>query len=52
MKKIPENYYQSKVFKALKHRENTYMMNLARQHFLQNIEAIKIGRNIKLNPPK
>lgn len=28
------------------------MMNLARQHFLQNVEAIKIGRNIKLTAPK
>lgn len=28
------------------------MMNLARQHFLQSVEAIKIGKNIKLNPPK
>jgi hypothetical protein len=24
------------------------MMNLARQHFLQSIEAIKIGRTLKL----
>ena len=27
-------------------------MNLARQHFLQTIEAIKIGKNIKTSPTK
>ncbi len=28
------------------------MTNLARQHFVQTVEAIKIGRNMKLNLPK
>lgn len=28
------------------------MMNLARQHFLQVIEAIKIGKAIKHHPPE
>ena len=26
-------------------------MNLARQHFIQTIEALRIGKKIKLNPP-
>lgn len=47
----PEPFYQSKVFRAFNVRENTYMMNLARQHFLQTIEAIKIGKSIKQSPP-
>ena len=44
-------YYISKVHKAYKNHENTYMMNLARQHFLQTIEAIRIGKKIKPNAP-
>lgn len=32
-----EPFYQSKVFRAFNLRENTYMMNLARQHFIQII---------------
>lgn len=27
-------------------------MNLARQHFLQSVEAVKIGKNMKLPEPK
>ncbi len=27
-------------------------MNLLRQHFLQNVQAIRIGKNIKLDLPK
>ena len=49
--KAPEVFYQDKIFRSLKNRENTYLMNLARQHFLQTIEAIRIGKRIRLNPP-
>ena len=28
------------------------MMNLARQHFLQSVEAIRIGKTIRLGNPK
>lgn len=28
------------------------MMNLVRQHFLQSVEAIKIGKNLKLPEQK
>jgi hypothetical protein len=48
----PEEYYQKKVYMGLKHRESSYLLNLARQHFVQSAEAIKMGRAIKLNPPK
>jgi predicted secreted acid phosphatase len=40
------------VYLGLKHKSNSYLLNLARQHFLQSVEAIKIGKSIKLNPPK
>ena len=29
-------------------KQNTYLMNLARQHFLQSVQAIKIGKSLKL----
>ena len=49
-KKKPNNYYQSKVLRALKSKENTYLMSLARQHFLQTIQAIRNGKGAKLSP--
>ena len=51
LESAPSTFYISKVYRAYKNRENTYMMNLARQHFMQTIEAIRIGKKIKLNPP-
>ena len=34
---IPDSYYQAKLLKAIKTKENTYLSNLARQHFTQTI---------------
>ena len=41
------------MYKAVKNsKETSYMMNLARQHFIQTIEALKIGKGIKPNAAK
>ena len=40
------------MIKSIKSTEDTYMLNLARQHFLQTIQAIRIGKDLKLEEPK
>lgn len=56
MKEAPKKtkiiYYQSKLVKSLKVNEDNYLMNLARQHFLQTIEALRIGKDLKLEEGK
>jgi predicted secreted acid phosphatase len=42
------NYYMARVAKSLETKDSNYLTALARQHFLQTVEAIRIGRNLKL----
>ena len=45
-------FYQSQIYRALSGFESTYMMSLARQHFHQTIEALRITKNFKINKPR
>ena len=40
------------IYKALQSFDTTYMKSLARQHFYQTVEALRITRNIRLPAPK
>ena len=46
------NYYVNRVAKSFDPKENGYLVALARQHFLQTIEAIRIGKTLKPGPPR
>ena len=49
----PDPYYQARILKALTNlKESSYMLNLARQHFMQTIEALKIGKHMKPKVPQ
>jgi CTD small phosphatase-like protein 2 len=45
------NYYWGRVAKSLDNKENGYMVALSRQHFVQTIEALRVGRTLKVNQP-
>lgn len=46
------SYYTSRVAKAADLKENGYLAALARQHFQQTIEALRIGKTLKPAPPR
>ena len=52
-KQFPEKtesktYYQSSLSRCLRKHETTYLMNLYRQHFYQQIEVLRFGKSIKI----
>ena len=49
---VDDIFYQGQVYRALKSFETTYMMSLARQHFYQTIEALRITKNFRVPNPK
>lgn len=48
----PKTYYMSNLNKCLRKHETTYLMNLYRQHFYQQIEVLRFGKNIKIANPR
>lgn len=44
-------YYLGRVAKALEDKDNSYLTALAKQHFAQTIEALKIGKELKVPTP-
>ena len=44
-------YYQSLVRKSNLLKDNNYLVSLAKQHFIQTIQALKIGKQLKSPGP-
>ena len=44
-------YYMGRVAKGLQEDDNNYLIALAKQHFAQTIEALKIGKELKMPNP-
>lgn len=47
-----KQYYTGSLSRCLKQHETTYMMNLYRQHFYQQIEVLRWGKGIKIARPR
>ena len=42
--RCPDSYYQARLFRSLSTKENTYLANLSRQHFIQTIDGVRLGK--------
>lgn len=48
---VSPSYYLTRVAKSFDFKENGYLVALTRQHFTQTVEALRIGKSMKLPPP-
>lgn len=46
------NYYTSRIAKSHDPKETGYLVALARQHFLQTVEALRVGKTLKPAQPR
>ncbi len=45
------SYYMSRVAKAFENKDNSYLIALTKQHFLQTIESLRIGKTLHIPNP-